>query len=605
MAYSRFRASGAFYNWPDTRAPIPAAGFEQWDQAVYELKTAVFYAGSTELPTVQNALDAAAGNGFGVVQLPAGLVTLTTTLTMYSNVWLRGSGHGLTVLRLANGANVRMILASGLTDFLVSDLTLDGNTANNAGSSCYGIHLASTATRARLANLQIINTDAEGIFQAGTASDVAVDSVTVDGACTTHGFGGILCQGQVEVTNCRTTTIGNSAPHISVAAKSRVAGCYLTQSSGTHAGIVASGNDCEISNNLCDWTGATGTVIPTNKAANGCRITDNRVIGGTCGIHVGGSGGSVITASRNVVSGNVIDGTVDDGILLGTDSTVDTGSDNVVTGNSVYNVQADTGNPASKGVGIESQLLRSTIVGNSVNGCGGHGIYSQAAFATINGNLVYGNALQFTGYVAGIKFVASQTTVIGNTCFNNGNAGVNVGHGILCSADIADIADCTVFGNMVGDTAVSGSKAQVWGIHTAEPGAARITHLLVRGNNVENNFNGSGDSGNVGISTLSGPNWASDNPGQGEIMSSQVSGTATWDPPSIGDGAMTSTTVTVTGALLGDTAFAAFSLVVPAGALLTAQVTASNTVTVTLYNKSGGSLDLSSGTLRATVLGYR
>jgi hypothetical protein len=78
-----------------------------------------------------------------------------------------------------------------------------------------------------------------------------------------------------------------------------------------------------------------------------------------------------------------------------------------------------------------------------------------------------------------------------------------------------------------------------------------------------------------------------------------LTGSKTWDAASTADGAMTSTTVTVTGATLGMLARASFSLAVPAGAVLSAAVTASDTVTVTLFNKTGGALDLASGTLRA------
>ena len=78
--------------------------------------------------------------------------------------------------------------------------------------------------------------------------------------------------------------------------------------------------------------------------------------------------------------------------------------------------------------------------------------------------------------------------------------------------------------------------------------------------------------------------------------------TATWDPVNIADGAATSTTVTVTGASVGDFAFAGFTVAVPAGAALTAAVTAADTVTVTLVNHTGGALNLGSGTLKVRVL---
>ncbi len=81
----------------------------------------------------------------------------------------------------------------------------------------------------------------------------------------------------------------------------------------------------------------------------------------------------------------------------------------------------------------------------------------------------------------------------------------------------------------------------------------------------------------------------------------RLTGSNTWDPASTADGAMTSTTVTVTGATVGMPADVGFSVAVPAGAILSGNVTAADTVTVTLFNKTGGVLDLASGTLRADV----
>jgi hypothetical protein len=88
----------------------------------------------------------------------------------------------------------------------------------------------------------------------------------------------------------------------------------------------------------------------------------------------------------------------------------------------------------------------------------------------------------------------------------------------------------------------------------------------------------------------------------GTPILNHLSGTATWDPASTAVGAMTSTTVTVTGAVIGDTVAVGFSRAVPAGALLVGAVTAADTVTVTLLNFSASNpLDLASGTLRADV----
>lgn len=84
------------------------------------------------------------------------------------------------------------------------------------------------------------------------------------------------------------------------------------------------------------------------------------------------------------------------------------------------------------------------------------------------------------------------------------------------------------------------------------------------------------------------------------IEAPPLRGSAVYDPASLADGVGASTTVTVTGAALGDEAAAAFSLSTQ-GIILSAQVTAANTVTVRFQNETGGLIDLASGTLYVTV----
>lgn len=81
---------------------------------------------------------------------------------------------------------------------------------------------------------------------------------------------------------------------------------------------------------------------------------------------------------------------------------------------------------------------------------------------------------------------------------------------------------------------------------------------------------------------------------------SSLTGSATFNPGSLADGAGETTTVTVAGAALGDYADASFSLDLQ-GITVTAWVSATNTVSVRFQNETGGTIDLASGTLRARV----
>jgi hypothetical protein len=73
----------------------------------------------------------------------------------------------------------------------------------------------------------------------------------------------------------------------------------------------------------------------------------------------------------------------------------------------------------------------------------------------------------------------------------------------------------------------------------------------------------------------------------------------TFDPPSIAAAGTTTTTVTATGAVLGDTFIPSFSLSL-AGLQLTAYVSAADTVTCVFQNPTAGAVDLASGTLAVT-----
>jgi hypothetical protein len=77
--------------------------------------------------------------------------------------------------------------------------------------------------------------------------------------------------------------------------------------------------------------------------------------------------------------------------------------------------------------------------------------------------------------------------------------------------------------------------------------------------------------------------------------------TLAWNPDSTNDGAVTSVTVSAGGAAVGDPVTCGFTPAVPAGALLVGAVTATDTVTVTLFNKTGTTLNLGNGTLRVDV----
>lgn len=85
------------------------------------------------------------------------------------------------------------------------------------------------------------------------------------------------------------------------------------------------------------------------------------------------------------------------------------------------------------------------------------------------------------------------------------------------------------------------------------------------------------------------------------FVSGVLKATGTWDPASIADGDSLDKDVSLTGVVLGDFALASLSLD-QAGLAITAQVTATDVLTITLVNNTGGAVDLASLTYRVLCL---
>lgn len=81
-----------------------------------------------------------------------------------------------------------------------------------------------------------------------------------------------------------------------------------------------------------------------------------------------------------------------------------------------------------------------------------------------------------------------------------------------------------------------------------------------------------------------------------------VEASASWTPGSLSPAAIVSLNVTVTGALVGFPAWAGWSTTLPDGVFFWAQVTAPNTVRVSMINASGSNQNISAGTVLVEAL---
>lgn len=436
-------------------------------------------------------------NGGGTVWLGPGTFTVTG-LTVPSGTVVRGSGRAVTTIKLADNTNqILLSCGTGKTNITVADLTLDGNRANN--TSGYALW-ASSPTRLTVENLSADSV--AGVLLTGTPVSCTVRNVTSTGVSN---GAGIECDADTVIAGCVVNSM--TAPnHIWAGSGCRVANCHVTGTSGSQNGIRAAADNVMIDGNIVDFTGLTGSGACINVAynANGCRVVNNRTIGSSCGIQIGGAGagaGVARTCSSNVVANNTVSGANADGILLGIDHTIDTGVDNLVSGNTVFDCNGSVPASGQMGIGIESQLARTTVSGNTCRNCDDHGIALYGDYSSATGNICKGNNQVTTG--GGIKVASSFAAVTGNTSIDNGTSSV-AADGILVQSEVADITSFQIVGNVCTDTRASASKTQVYGIrmlanngHTPDKGY--IYSNLVAGNKT-------GTVSTTGTGSLTGSN---------------------------------------------------------------------------------------------------
>lgn len=307
-------------------------------------------------------------------------------------------------------------------------------------------------------------------------------------------------------------------------------------------------------------------------------------------------------------------------------------------------------NPSYSGIGVNeshSTAARGVnIVGNSVRGAKLAGIYLwNVADFTVTGNVV--EACGITNTSGGIRIqdasggAPTNGVISGNHVRANYGAGVRVhsgtkisitgnritestGSGISClSQSDTYTTEITVNGNTFIDNSA-------YAIDTPTTNLSACT-VSVDGNTIISSniatlqatgfvINGAASVWNIGSNTFSS-NYNTDVVETSfasratkaflqinsatltrmkPVLGVNYTGSATYDPASIAAGAGVTTTVTVTGAALGDFTQATFSLDLQ-GVTLSAWVSAANTVSVRFQNGTGAPIDLASGTIRARV----
>jgi hypothetical protein len=306
---------------------------------------------------------------------------------------------------------------------------------------------------------------------------------------------------------------------------------------GSRYGIYWLAGDSQCHGNHC-----TGWARGIHVAAGGVSINGNKLEGNN---EYGAFFSSAVTMWTFV--GNMVYANLWNGVLVsGVDNANnDDDSRGTITGNGIFGNGLDTAASLQRRSGV-------SILGNSkglVVGCNNIGNFIPLPTSQTYG--VYGSAAN------------ADVVCVGNGYFNNINGEEFWATGAIVRDGAGHISST---GSPEGRIA-----APVGSRFTARDGAAGTTLWIKE--------TGTGNTGWVAAAT-------------------GITGTAVYDPPSLADGAGVTTTVTVTGAVLGDLVDVSFSLNLQ-GITMTGYVSAADTVSVRFQNETGGVIDLGSGTIKA------
>jgi hypothetical protein len=440
-----------------------------------------------------------------------------------------------------------------------------GTTANNASGSLLLTNLTASGTVTAV-GIQS-NTNGFSVGNPPLAASLAclrtpndyriLDNGSLDFNNATTRLMRIGSTGNVVVTGNATVSEGSAAAP-SLQLGSTATGFYISAGGTTRIGVVHAGSvlaqfattDIRISNGMMFSSSNSGTATGGSVDVSMSRFGVSTWQIGNGGVNASGS----LNLTNLTASGTV---TAQNSIKLGTAGAGAPGFF-TFTGNT-----HTTPDPTGRGLNVYSYV---SAAGSTSIAFGGEPFFATSG---INTHLLVQRTFQPTSGT-GTYSLATITTTINQTGGANGiTRGLFINPTLTAAADFRGID----VGNCGSQTAIRTG-----------------TGLVSFGDSVS-------ITGNL---TTSGTLRV----GGGTVVASILSATATLDFPSIGSNGTETLTMTVTGAVAGDSVFLGVPAGLDAGLIFCASVTAADTVTVRMHNSSGGSTDPASGTFRATVIRF-
>jgi hypothetical protein len=170
---------------------VSSAGIPEWAPAGGSVSTvdSAYGNGITDASAeIQSKIDIVSAAGGGVVQVPSGTYILNTTLTIPSFVTVTGKGISATILKVKDSVNVSAITttdtstlingvtAGGAKYWGITDLTIDGNKANNTAG--HGIYTYSRTFK--IERVKVMNAKQHGVYTQWCAACAAWDDDAAD-----------------------------------------------------------------------------------------------------------------------------------------------------------------------------------------------------------------------------------------------------------------------------------------------------------------------------------------------------------------------------------------------------------------------------------------
>lgn len=539
----------------------PGTVYPQWWGAVCD--------GSTDDgPEIQSAIDSLPSAG-GVVELHGG--------TCKSNQELSVTKSDVTI-RLNPGTtlNLSAIAGSGTANVHVSSTVIAGIKITGSRVRVVGGRITGSAT---VTSKKVIGIHIHGASQTrvgGTKIDGLHAGIWMGNAAVEPTIQNVELDGNEEGVICGYQPTTSTSPQVSRPT-------LMTVSS--HGATVGDGVSLY---SYCD---------------------DMRIMGGNFYSNAGyGIDGYVGGSTLSLFGANVYSNATD-GLRLTYNSLSGTGAGKLgyskratITGNRFY---SNTGNGVT--IMLEDYSLFSTIGGiedvaladNMSDGNGGDGYELGLVRSSVIGN----RALLNTGNGFTIR-TNKSTTYQGNHSWDNGSSGSNMRGFEFLTADTTGSTppNSTLIsfnGNHAGDTRSGGSRYTNFAFDLNKLDSGEVT---------DNNGTNANTAEWKNVNSLSAVSFTNN---RGTVSGSDVIGTPwskrlfgskTWDPTSLTSFTETSTTVTVTGAAVGDIASCGQTTITADLLQLNCYVSADDTVRVVLRNISSGTIDVTSGTLNAEVM---